>query len=114
MPLSRLPSPPYYAVIFASVRTDEDDEGYGITATEMSHLAAEQEGYLGQDSTARDGEGMGITVSYWRDEASIHAWKKQLDHTAARNMGREKWYKSYTLRVARVERAYDFDRPEQA
>ncbi|OKH89857.1 antibiotic biosynthesis monooxygenase [Thalassospira sp. TSL5-1] len=114
MTLSRLPSPPYYAVIFASVRTDEDEEGYGITATEMSNLAAQQDGYLGQDSTARDDEGMGITVSYWRDEASILAWKKQLDHTAARNMGREKWYKSYTLRVARVERAYDFDRPEQA
>ncbi|RCK44883.1 hypothetical protein TH25_18470 [Thalassospira profundimaris] len=114
MPLSRLPSPPYYAVIFASVRTDKDDDGYAKMAVEMSRLAAQQEGYLGQDSTERDNEGMGITVSYWRDEAAILAWKKQVDHTAARNMGREKWYKSYTLRVARVERAYDFDRPEQA
>ncbi len=114
MTLSRLPSPPYYAVIFASVRTDEDDAGYAKTAMEMGRLAAQQDGYLGDDSTARDADGMGITVSYWRDEASILAWKKQLDHTAARNMGREKWYKSYTLRVARVERAYDFDMPEQA
>lgn len=112
MPLSRLPQPPYYAVIFTSIRTDVDDEGYGETAKWMSDLAAKQPGYLGQDSTARDEEGLGMTVSYWRDEDSIRAWKNNLDHTAARNAGREKWYKSYTLRVARVERAYDFDTAE--
>tara|TARA_R110001583_G_scaffold178786_2_gene334941 strand:- start:164751 stop:165122 length:372 start_codon:yes stop_codon:yes gene_type:complete len=112
MPLSRLPSPPYYAVIFSSIRTDCDSAAYGAKAAEMSRLAAQQDGYLGEDSTERDNEGMGITVSYWRDEAAIKAWKLQLDHTAARNMGREKWYQSYTLRVAKIERAYDFDRPD--
>jgi heme-degrading monooxygenase HmoA len=112
MPLSRLPSPPYYAVIFSSIRTDGDDVAYGAKAAEMSRLAAQQDGYLGEDSTVRDENGMGITVSYWRDEAAIRAWKLQLDHTEARNMGRAKWYQSYTLRVARVERAYDFDRPD--
>ncbi|OSQ37772.1 antibiotic biosynthesis monooxygenase family protein [Thalassospira mesophila] len=112
MPFSRLPEPPYYAVIFSSIRTEGDDAAYGETAAMMSQLAAAQDGYLGEDSTMRDGEGMGITVSYWRDEAAIRAWKQHLDHTVARNAGREKWYQSYTLRVAKVERAYDFDRPE--
>jgi len=109
MPLARLPAPPYYVVIFTSVRTDQDDAGYAETANAMNTLAAQQDGYLGFDTTARDEHGQGITVSYWRDEKSIGNWKQQIDHTAARNMGREKWYQSYTLRVAKVERAYEFD-----
>jgi hypothetical protein len=31
---------PYYAVIFTSVRTAEDDAGYGVTAVRMAELAA--------------------------------------------------------------------------
>jgi heme-degrading monooxygenase HmoA len=51
---------------------------------------------------------MGITVSYWKDEASINAWKQHLSHQAAQRLGREKWYQDYMIRVARVERAYGF------
>lgn len=104
---ARLLEPPYYAVIFSTLRTEGDD-GYGEMADAMEKLAAEQPGYLGIES-AREPGGLGITVSYWRDEASILAWKKNLDHTAARNMGRKKWYQCYELRVAKVERAYSFE-----
>ncbi|MBT3305787.1 MAG: antibiotic biosynthesis monooxygenase [Alphaproteobacteria bacterium] len=109
MPLARLPDPPYYAVIFASRRTDQDEAGYNEAATAMSASAAQQDGYLGMDTTARDEDGMAMTVSYWREEQSIQNWKQQADHTVVRKLGREKWYRSYTLRVAKVERAYEFD-----
>ena len=109
MTLTRLPEPPYFVVIFTTVRTSHDDAGYAETASAMNTLAARQEGFLGVDSTARGEDGMAITASYWRDEASIRDWKQQVDHTAARNMGREKWYRSYTLRVAKVDRAYEFE-----
>jgi heme-degrading monooxygenase HmoA len=102
---ARTPKPPYYAVIFASQRRQGDDAGYAETAQRMAELAAEQPGYLGVEST-RDAEGFGITVSYWRDEASILAWRAQLEHAQARARGREVWYQHYELRVARVERAY--------
>ncbi|MBT2130405.1 antibiotic biosynthesis monooxygenase family protein [Aliiroseovarius lamellibrachiae] len=49
---------------------------------------------------------MGITVSYWKDEASIAAWKAQAKHLVAQKMGIEQWYAHYELRVAKVERAY--------
>lgn len=102
--LARTPTPPYYAVIFSSLRT-EGDHGYGETADRMVELAREQPGYLGVDSV-RDASGVGITVSYWQDEASILAWKRQLEHVAARERGRNEWYSAYELRVAKVERAY--------
>ena len=113
MPLTRLPEPPYYVVIFASLRSGRDDAGYAEAANAMNTLAARQDGFLGVDTTARDGDGMAMTAPwyYWRDEDSIGKWKRQVDHTAARNAGREKWYRSYTLRVAKVERAYEFDAP---
>lgn len=101
------PEPPYYAVIFTTIVTDDQD-GYAETAAAMEALASEQPGYLGIES-ARD-PSLGITVSYWRDEASIAAWKANVDHALARERGRARWYARYHLRVARVERAYDWSR----
>ncbi len=102
--LADLFDPPYYAVIFCSVRTGDDAVAYGETAARMLDLARGSEGYLGVE-TLGDGEA-GITVSYWQDEASIAAWRDNLDHAEARRSGRETWYRDYRLRVAKVERAY--------
>ncbi len=95
----------YYAVIFSSRRLPGDVEGYATAAARMDDLAREQPGFLGIES-ARDADGFGITVSYWRDEASILAWKLQAEHRATREYGRTHWYSRYELRVAKVERAY--------
>jgi len=101
-----LPEPPYYAVIFPSRRPDGvADDGYEAMAARMSALAAEQDGYLGQESV-RDAGGRGITVSYWRDEAAIRAWKAHAEHAEARRRGRSEWYLDWAIRVCRVERAY--------
>jgi heme-degrading monooxygenase HmoA len=108
-PLAKTPQPPYYAVIFASVRTAADDQGYAAAADRMDRLASEQPGYLGVESV-RDAAGVGITVSYWTDEASILAWRRNAEHTIAREQGRHSWYREYELRVAKVERAYGFKR----
>ncbi len=99
------PTPPYYAVIFTSQRTDVDGAGYAAMAAAMADLAAKQPGYLGVES-ARDADGVGITVSYWRDEAAIKNWKAVADHLAAQRLGRERWYSHYETRVAKVDRAY--------
>ena len=100
-----LPEPPYYAVIFSSLRNDEDEAGYAAAAERMLELAALQPGYLGAEST-RGTDGFGITVSYWASEAAIAAWKHHAEHAATRNHGRKHWYEHFELRVAKVERAY--------
>jgi len=98
------PEPPYYAVIFSSLRT-EGDNGYGNMAERMVALAAEQSGFLGIES-ARGVNGFGITVSYWASPESIAAWKADVEHCAAQEMGKRAWYEHYEIRVAKVERAY--------
>jgi heme-degrading monooxygenase HmoA len=99
------PEPPYYAVIFTNQRSVTDDSGYAAMADAMTELALQQPGNLGAES-ARGADGLGITVSYWQDEASIKAWKAVASHLAAQKLGRERWYDHYELRVAKVERAY--------
>jgi len=103
--LAVTPKPPYYAVIFTSQRRDDGDTAYGETADRMVELAATMPGFLGVES-ARDANGFGITVSYWRDEAAIRHWRENADHTAVRERGRRDWYADFEVRIAKVERAY--------
>lgn len=107
---ANLSDPPYYVVCFSSLRS-EGDNGYGEMADEMERLARMQPGFLGVES-ARGSDGFGITNSYWKDEASIQAWKRHVDHLVAQQRGRSDWYDAYAVRIARVERAYGFDRQD--
>jgi heme-degrading monooxygenase HmoA len=106
---SSAPSPPYYAVIFTSLRTDLDSEGYAKTAERMVQLASEQPGFLGMES-ARGADGVGITVSYWGSLESIRRWREHAEHRIAQRDGKAKWYERYELRVCRVEQAFGFQR----
>jgi heme-degrading monooxygenase HmoA len=104
--LANTPKPPYYAVIFASQRT-EGDLGYGKMAEKMVELATQQEGFLGVES-ARD-EGLGITVSYWDSLEAIKKWKDHSLHRVAQEKGKTVWYQNYSLRVCKVERVHFFE-----
>ena len=103
--IAKTPTPPYYAVIFTSQRT-EGDHGYGEMAKRMVELAAQQPGFLGIESARED---VGITVSYWRDLESIKAWKANIEHKEAQRLGREQWYSAFKARIAKVERDYGIE-----
>lgn len=107
--IAKLPAPPYYAVIFSSERT-EGDRGYGRMADKMVELASRQEGFLGMES-ARD-EGLGITVSYWASLDAIQSWKENSAHQVAQDRGKSEWYKSFALRICKVERDKHFENPD--
>jgi heme-degrading monooxygenase HmoA len=104
MKIAKTPKTPYYAVIFTSVRTTVN-EGYATMADKMHELAQNQPGFLGFESARSD---LGISVSYWKDLESVAAWKWQSEHRLAQQFGREKWYSSYKIRIAKVERDYEF------
>jgi heme-degrading monooxygenase HmoA len=97
------------AVIFVAQRSAEDERGYAEAAARMEALAAEQPGYLGLDS-ARGADRLGVTVSYWADDACALGWKANAEHALVRDMGRARWYDWYRLIVTTVERAYDWTR----
>jgi heme-degrading monooxygenase HmoA len=100
--IASTPQPPYYAVIFTSLRTESED-GYRDMAERMKELAAQQPGFLGLESVR---DGIGITVSYWDSLEAIAAWKKNTEHQAAQRRGRHEWYAGFRLRICKVERDY--------
>lgn len=93
---------PHFAVIFSNQREEGNEELYEETAQAMVDLACQKPGYLSHESV-RGEDGFGITISYWSDEASIKAWKQNVDHLGAQRLGFETFYERFTLRVARIE-----------
>ncbi len=102
--IANTPSPPYYAVIFTSVRTDIEHD-YAETAERMVELANEEDGFLGVESARND---IGITISYWNSLEAIIRWKNNAEHLIAQQRGIQDWYRYYKTRICRVERDYDF------
>ena len=98
--------PPYYAVIFTTI-VEDNLKGYLEAAERMEELAKQQKGYLGIESARNV---LGITVSYWETLDAILFWKNNIEHTEVRNLGREKWYKKYQLRICKVEHEYGFEK----
>lgn len=97
--------PKAVAVIFAAQRIADDGMEYALAASEMERLAAQQPGFIAMES-ARGGDGFGITVSYWESEAAALQWRDHPRHAQIRADGRARWYASYRVTVARVERQY--------
>lgn len=97
----------YYAVIFSSKRSNEDQEGYEKMANRMVELARNQKGFRGIESV-RGADGIGITISYWNSLEDISSWKSNSEHLVAQEFGKTRWYESFTTKICRVEREYSF------
>ena len=100
----------YYAVIFTTQRTDAEMAMYGLTSERMIELAQQQPGFLGLESVRED-NGLGITVSYWRDREAIAVWEEHAEHRVAQALGRKEFYSWFQLRIAKVteERSFGLD-----
>ncbi|MEU6242958.1 antibiotic biosynthesis monooxygenase [Streptomyces sp. NPDC047024] len=103
------PEPPYYAVIITTAPS-EDLDGYAAMSKRMAELGEAQPGYLGRESMT-DADGRDLVVIYYTDAESITSWKAHPEHLEAQRLGRDRWYSSYTVEVARVERAYAWQPP---
>lgn len=109
MLIAQTPEPPYYVVII-TVERSEIDDGYFETADAMYEAARSQDGFLGMEWVSDSAQRAGITSSYWRDAESISQWKQHAEHLIAQKLGKEQWYDAYRVRIARVERDYDWTR----
>ena len=99
-------TPPYYAVIFTNLQTN-DAEGYSAMAETMERLARQQPGFLDFEQARED---IGITISYWESLEAIARWKSNLEHLKAQKLGKERWYEWYKTRICKIEREYSFQR----
>lgn len=92
------------AVIFTSKRTDYS-EGYAAYNEKLEEIASSLPGFIQQDS-AREENGLGISISYWKDEESARAFKQVPIHLEAQQKGRTHYYEWYDVKVATVDRHY--------
>lgn len=92
-----------YVVIFkAAIRNLDSD--YSTTAARMRELALSEFGCL-EFQVVTEGKEE-VALSYWPDEASIRAWKSHPEHVLAQQLGKQKWYESYTVQIAHIDREY--------
>lgn len=102
-PEDQVPDAACWAVIFES-KLGASGEEYDRLAAHMEELARKQPGFLSIRGI-RGADGIGITVSYWDSLESIAKWRANAEHREAQSGGRSRFYESYEVRVARVERS---------
>lgn len=103
------------AVIFEVEPHDGAAPDYlGIAAALLPELQA-TDGFLSVErfeSLARPGRY--LSLSFWRDEPAVRAWRCQAHHRAAQQAGRSAVFAGYRLRVAQVMRDYGLRDRSQA
>ena len=103
------------AVILEFQPNPDRAQEYWDQAKAMSALVQEADGFLGIERfESVTNEGKFVSLSFWRDEAAVQAWRNTLQHRHAQAKGRDGVFTSYRLRVAEVLRDYTMDDREQA
>ncbi|MSP48619.1 MAG: antibiotic biosynthesis monooxygenase [Alphaproteobacteria bacterium] len=95
------------AVIFEVWPTAERRQEYLDIAAGLRPLLASIDGFLSIERFESLSEpGKLLSLSYWRDEASVKAWRNLEPHRAAQAKGRGGTFRDYRLRIAGVVRDY--------
>ncbi len=92
-----------YAVIFRA-EVNRLDEAYVEMAARMRKLAMEKYGCT-EFTSAIEGANE-IAISYWQSQEQIRRWKQDVEHLAAQEFGKSKWYRSYHIQVVEIIREY--------
>ena len=101
------------AVIFEVEPADRD--AYFRIAAELRPLLADLDGFISIERfQSLNDERRILSLSFWRDEAAVAAWRNQEEHRAAQAAGRARVFHDYRLRVAQVMRDYGMQERREA
>lgn len=103
------------AVIFEVTPAEGHREAYLSIAAGLRDELAQMDGFISverfQSLTA---PGKLLSLSFWRDEAAVAAWRQRTKHRAAQTAGRGGVFADYRLRVAAVLRDYGLNERAEA
>ncbi|MBT9492278.1 MAG: antibiotic biosynthesis monooxygenase [Paucibacter sp.] len=103
------------AVIFEVAPHPEHVQEYLDLAAELRPLLAQIDGFLSIERFSSLSEpGKLLSLSFWRDEAAVAAWRNLEQHRSTQALGRSHVFADYRLRVAEVQRDYGLHQREQA
>lgn len=103
------------AVIFEVEPAAGAMEAYLEHAARLKPLLAGMDGFISVERfQSLNKPGKLVSLSFWRDEASVRAWRECAEHRATQEAGRAGLFAAYRLRVAAVLRDYGLDERAQA
>lgn len=103
------------AVIFEVVPSAAGRAEYLARAAQLGPLLAQVDGFIAVERYTSIGDPHKLlSLSFWRDEAAVRAWREREAHRAAQSAGRAGVFEHYRLRVAEVVRDYGLMAREQA
>lgn len=103
------------AVIFEVEPAEGRREGYLAMAADLKPLLADIDGFISVErfQSLADPKKM-LSLSFWRDEAALEAWRNVAHHRNAQEKGRAIMFDDYRLRVASVIRDYGMNARDEA
>lgn len=103
------------AVIFEVEPAPGQRERYLDTAAALRPLLQGIDGFISIERFQSLADpGRILSLSFFRDEGAVAAWRNTEEHRAAQALGREGVFSGYRLRIADVLRDYGMTQREQA
>lgn len=102
------------ALIFEAQPHHDQKAAYLAAAEQLRPLLAGIDGFISVERfESLTQTGKILSLSYWRDEASVRQWRNVEAHRRIQDAGRRAIFADYRLRVAQVMRDYGLsDRAE--
>lgn len=103
------------AVIFEVTPRDGQRENYLGVAADLRPLLDGIDGFVSIERfESLSAPGKLLSLSFWRDEAAIAAWRNLPPHRHAQSAGRKRVFADYRLRIAGVVRDYGMNDRREA
>jgi heme-degrading monooxygenase HmoA len=103
------------AVIFEVMPAEGRTADYLEIAADLRPLLDEIDGFISIERfQSLTDPGKILSLSFWRDEDAIRAWREQAEHRVAQARGRTEIFDDYRLRIASVVRDYGLTERDQA
>lgn len=92
-----------YIVIFKA-KIKAVDSNYFQMAQSLRNKALSQFNCQKFESIAENN--FEIALSYWNSLEDIHAWHLDAEHQIAQNIGKERWYESFSVEICEIKKAH--------
>jgi len=103
------------AVIFEVWPKPEHRQGYFDLAADLRPILETIDGFISVERfESLTEKGKILSVSFWRDEAAVEAWRNVAEHRSSQAKGRATIFTDYRIRIASVIRDYGMNDRAQA
>lgn len=101
------------AVIFEVTPKESGAERYFELAGELRGELSKIDGFISVERfESLTTPGKFVSLSFWRDEAAVVAWREHAGHAAAQDEGKSALFADYRIRIAEVRRDYGMSPPD--